>query len=38
MAWGLARSSRGIGALLGPSMTLKLRFLPEARDRAGGRR
>ncbi|MBE0557851.1 MAG: hypothetical protein IH628_11520 [Proteobacteria bacterium] len=37
-AWGLARSSLGIGALLGPLMTLKLRSLPEANDRAGGRR
>ncbi len=38
MAWGLAWSSLGIGALLGPLMTLKLRALPAARGMAGGRR
>ncbi|MBP1691874.1 MAG: major facilitator transporter [Bacteroidetes bacterium] len=38
MAWGLAWSSLGVGALLGPIMTLKLRALPEARSMAGGRR
>jgi len=38
MAWGLAWSSLGVGALLGPLMTLKLRALSEARSMAGGRR
>ncbi len=38
MAWGLAWSSLGVGAILGPLMTLRLRALPEARSMAGGRR
>lgn len=37
-AWGLAWTSLGIGALLGPLMTLKLRRRPEALNMAGGRR
>jgi MFS family permease len=38
MAWGLAWTSLGVGALLGPLMTLKLRRTPEALSMAGGRR
>ena len=38
MAWGLAWTSLGIGAALGPLMTLKLRRLPEAARMAGGLR
>lgn len=38
MAWGLAWTSLGVGALLGPLMTLKLRGTPEARGMAGGKR
>ncbi|HTP97499.1 MAG TPA: MFS transporter [Burkholderiales bacterium] len=38
LAWGLAWSSLGLGAVLGPLMTLKLRAAPEARNMAGGRR
>jgi MFS family permease len=38
MAWGLAWTSLGIGALLGPLMTLRLRRTPEARCMAGGKR
>ena len=38
MAWGLAWTSLGVGALLGPLMTLKLRAMPEARSMAGGKR
>ncbi|HEY7726494.1 MAG TPA: MFS transporter [Anaeromyxobacteraceae bacterium] len=37
-AWGLAWASLGLGALLGPVATLRLRALPEARRLAGGRR
>ena len=38
MAWGLAWTSLGIGAVLGPLMTLKLRRMPEAEKMAGGKR
>ena len=38
MAWGLAWTSLGVGAVLGPLMTLKLRAAPEARSMAGGKR
>ncbi len=38
MAWGLAWSSLGVGAVLGPLMTLKLRAMPESRGMAGGKR
>lgn len=38
MAWGLAWTSLGIGAVLGPLMTLKLRRMPEATKMAGGLR
>ncbi|MBI3054303.1 MAG: MFS transporter [Betaproteobacteria bacterium] len=38
MAWGLAWTSLGIGAVLGPLMTLKLRHMPEAAKMAGGLR
>ena len=38
MAWGLAWTSLGVGAVLGPLMTLKLRAMPEARSMAGGKR
>ncbi len=38
MAWGLAWTSLGVGAILGPLMTLKLRATPEARKMAGGKR
>ena len=38
MAWGLAWTSLGIGAVLGPLMTLKLRRMPEAVKMAGGLR
>lgn len=37
-AWGLAWTSLGLGALLGPLMTLGLRRMPEARQMAGGKR
>jgi MFS family permease len=37
-AWGLAWTSLGVGALLGPLMTLRLRRMPEARQMAAGRR
>jgi MFS family permease len=37
-AWGLAWTSLGVGALLGPLMTLGLRRMPEARQMAGGKR
>lgn len=37
MAWGLAWTSLGVGALLGPLMTHKLRAMPEARGMAGGK-
>ena len=37
MAWGLAWSSLGIGAILGPIVTLKLRAMPETRSMAGGK-
>jgi MFS family permease len=37
-AWGLAWTSLGVGALLGPLMTLQLRRMPEARQMAGGKR
>jgi MFS family permease len=36
-AWGLAWTSLGVGALLGPLMTLGLRRMPEARQMAGGK-
>lgn len=38
MAWGLAWTSLGIGAVLGPLMTLRLRAMPEARRMANGLR
>ena len=38
MAWGLAWTSLGIGAVLGPLMTLKLRRMPEAAKMANGLR
>ena len=38
MAWGLAWTSLGIGAVLGPLMTLKLRRMPAATKMAGGLR
>jgi MFS family permease len=38
MGWGLAWASLGLGGLLGPAATLRLRALPEARRLAGGRR
>ena len=38
LAWGLAWASLGLGGLLGPVVTLRLRRLPEARRLAGGRR
>lgn len=37
-AWGLAWTSLGIGALLGPLMTWQLRRMPEAARMAGGKR
>ncbi len=37
-AWGLAWTSLGIGALLGPLMTWQLRRMPEATRMAGGKR
>ncbi len=37
-AWGLAWTSLGAGALLGPFMTWRLRHLPEASHMAGGKR
>jgi MFS family permease len=37
-AWGLAWTSLGAGALLGPLMTLGLRRMPEARQMAGGKK
>jgi MFS family permease len=37
-AWGLAWTSLGIGALLGPLMTWRLRRMPEASQMAGGKR
>ena len=38
MAWGLAWTSIGIGAVLGPLMTWKLRRMPQAASMAGGLR
>ena len=38
MAWGLAWTALGVGALLGPLMTLKLRALPAAQKMASGLR
>ncbi|MBI4290747.1 MAG: MFS transporter [Betaproteobacteria bacterium] len=38
LAWGLAWTSLGVGALIGPLMTLRLRAMKEARHMAGGRR
>jgi MFS family permease len=38
LAWGLAWMSLGVGGLLGPAATLRLRRLPEAQRMAGGRR
>ncbi len=37
LAWGLAWTSLGVGALLGPLMTLRLRGMKEATRMAGGR-
>jgi len=37
-AWGLAWTSLGVGALLGPLMTWQLRRMPEAKHMAGGKR
>ena len=37
-AWGLAWTSLGVGALFGPLMTWRLRRLPAASQRAGGKR
>lgn len=37
MAWGLAWTSLGVGALLGPLMTYKLRQTPEGRGMTGGK-
>jgi MFS family permease len=37
-AWGLAWTSLGVGAVLGPLMTLRLRRMPEARQMAAGKR
>ncbi|MHB9099023.1 MAG: MFS transporter [Syntrophales bacterium] len=38
MAWGLAWTSLGVGAVLGPLMTVMLRAMPEARSMADGKR
>jgi MFS family permease len=38
LAWGLAWTTIGAGAVLGPLMTIKLRKMPEALRMAGGRR
>jgi MFS family permease len=38
MTWGLAWSALGLGALLGPFLTWKLRRMPAARQMANGRR
>jgi len=38
LAWGLAWTSLGIGGVLGPLMTLRLRALSESRAMAGGKR
>jgi len=38
MAWGLAWTALGVGAVLGPLMTLKLRALPAAQKMANGLR
>jgi MFS family permease len=38
IAWGLAWSTLGIGALLGPLAILRLRAMPESAAMAGGRR
>jgi MFS family permease len=38
VVWGLAWSTLGAGALLGPAVILWLRGLPEARGMAGGKR
>jgi MFS family permease len=38
MAWGLAWTALGVGALLGPVMTIMLRKTPEANRMAGGKR
>ncbi|MBM3356806.1 MAG: MFS transporter [Betaproteobacteria bacterium] len=38
LAWGLAFCSLGVGGLLGPLATWKLRARPEARRMAGGKR
>jgi len=37
-SWGLAWCSLGVGALLGPLATLRLRRMPESTQMAGGRR
>jgi MFS family permease len=37
-AWGLAWSTLGVGGLLGPVATLRLRQLPESGRLAGGKR
>jgi MFS family permease len=38
MAWGFAWTSLGVGAILGPLMTLTLRSMPEANKMADGKR
>ncbi|MHB8828555.1 MAG: MFS transporter [Syntrophales bacterium] len=38
MAWGFAWTALGIGAVLGPVMTLMLRARPESQKMAGGKR
>jgi hypothetical protein len=38
VAWGLAWSILGVGALLGPLAILRLRAMPESAGMAGGRR
>jgi len=38
LAWGLAWTTLGIGGVLGPLMTLRLRAAPESRAMAGGLR
>ncbi|MCK9364469.1 MAG: MFS transporter [Syntrophales bacterium] len=38
MAWGLAWTALGVGAVLGPLMTLMLRATPEAQKMAGGKK
>lgn len=38
LAWGLAWASLGVGGLLGPVATMRLRGMPDARRMAGGKR